>query len=57
MPNLHCTEQLVLQFREHRLTGNQGEDVLQLYTTLWYAWVSLSAKLDTKSDGKSCRIC
>jgi hypothetical protein len=43
MQNLHRTEELVAQFRQHRLAGNQVEDVLQFYTTLWYAWVSLSA--------------
>jgi hypothetical protein len=42
MENLHRTERLVGEFREHRLASNWGDDVLQLYTSLWYAWISLS---------------
>lgn len=30
------------ELREHRLAVASGDDVLQLYSTLWYAWISLN---------------
>jgi len=39
--HLDQIEQLVAEFREQRLASGHGEDVLQFYTMLWYAWLSL----------------
>lgn len=43
------TERLIQQFRHHRLNigPNLGDDVLQLYHTLWYAWKWLAKQRDT----------
>lgn len=30
------------ELREHRLAVASGDDVLQLHSTMWYAWVSLN---------------
>ena len=40
--NLQRTHQLLAEFREHRLLTNSGDDVLQFYTVLWYAFLWLS---------------
>ena len=40
--NLQGTQRLVGEFRQQRLSTSQGDDVLQFYLTLWYAWVNLS---------------
>jgi hypothetical protein len=40
--NLMETLKLFDEFREHRLSTGVGDDVLQLFNMLWYAWVSLS---------------
>ena len=42
MDNLMETVRLFDEFREHRLATGQGDDVLQLFNMLWYAWKSLS---------------
>jgi hypothetical protein len=38
--NLKRTERLVSELRSQRLATSWGDDVLQFYTTLWYAWVA-----------------
>ena len=43
MSNLNRTHALVSEFRMQRLASAWGDNVLQFYTTLWYAWVSLSS--------------
>ena len=48
--NLVETVRLVGEFREHRLACDWGDDVLQLYASLWYAWVSLSEMFASDSD-------
>jgi len=40
--NLAATYRLVGEFREHRLSQRTGDDVLQLFVTLWFAWMWLS---------------
>lgn len=40
--SLEATEHLVREFRQQRLATGSGDDVLQLYKTLWYAWTWLS---------------
>lgn len=40
--NLTETVRLFDEFREHRLATGEGDDVLQLFNMLWYAWKSLS---------------
>ena len=42
MDNLMETARLFDEFREHRLATGEGDDVLQLFNMLWYAWKSLS---------------
>jgi hypothetical protein len=42
MDNLTETVRLFDKFREHRLATGEGDDVLQLFNVLWYAWKSLS---------------
>ena len=42
MDNLMETVRLFDEFREHRLAIGEGDDVLQLFNMLWYAWKSLS---------------
>jgi hypothetical protein len=42
MDNLMETVRLFDEFREHRLATGEGDDVLQLFNMLWYAWKSLS---------------
>jgi hypothetical protein len=44
MPNLNRTHRLVSELRMQRLADGAGDDVLQFYTMLWYAWVSLSSR-------------
>jgi len=41
--NLGATQELVTQFRQHRLDVGWGDDVLSFYATLYSAFVSLSA--------------
>lgn len=41
--NLLITVGLENLFREQRLAEKAGDDVLQILTTLWYCWSSLSA--------------
>ncbi|KAF7983371.1 hypothetical protein HWV62_22363 [Athelia sp. TMB] len=48
--SLNRTVQLAHEFRNHRKATSQGDDVLQLNTLLWYAWVSLTEQFD-KLDG------
>jgi hypothetical protein len=48
--NLAQTERLVAEFRNQRLASGAGDDVLQLYTMLWYLWVSLSGQLFPVGD-------
>ena len=40
--NLQHMAVLIAPQRQHRLQGGGGEDVLQLYTLMWYAWLSVS---------------
>jgi hypothetical protein len=42
LDNLSETLRLFDEFRGHRLSTGVGDDVLQLFNMLWYAWVSLS---------------
>jgi hypothetical protein len=42
LDNLMETVRLFDEFREHRLATGEGDDVLQLFNILWYAWQSLS---------------
>lgn len=42
MDNLHRTHRLVGEFRKQRLATSWGDDVLAFYSTLWYAWISVS---------------
>ena len=51
MPNLNRTHRLVSEFRMQRLADGAGDDVLQFYTMLWYAWVSLSSRYKFLSPG------
>jgi hypothetical protein len=44
MSNIKRTHRLVSELRKQRLASSWGDDVLQLYTALWYAWVSLSSQ-------------
>jgi hypothetical protein len=47
LDNLTETVRLVGEYREQRLSlGGDGDDVLQLYNLLWYAWISLSRLQD-----------
>ncbi|KAL6303835.1 hypothetical protein BKA93DRAFT_720606, partial [Sparassis latifolia] len=39
--NLAHTQNVVDELREQRLLSGWGDDVLQFYTTLWYAWTSV----------------
>ena len=51
--NLRRTQERVSEFREHRLATNSGDDVLQFYTVLWYAFLWLSRQqwtLNSKAD-------
>lgn len=43
--NLLRTQSLIKEFREQYLATGWGDDVLQYYTTLWYAWITLSSQL------------
>lgn len=54
MDNLIETRRLVDEFRQQRLSTKEGDvifgdDVLQLYTTMWYTWLSLSPQYQTNS--------
>ncbi|KAF7984188.1 hypothetical protein HWV62_15956 [Athelia sp. TMB] len=42
--NLAETQGLVSEFRLQRIATGSGDDVLQLYNTLWHAWCSLMEK-------------
>ncbi|KAF7964645.1 hypothetical protein HWV62_4521, partial [Athelia sp. TMB] len=42
--NLAKTQALASEFRLHRIATGNGDDVLQLYNTLWHAWCSLVEK-------------
>jgi hypothetical protein len=42
IPNVVATQQVARQLREHRLATQSGDDVLQFYAVLWYAYVWLS---------------
>jgi hypothetical protein len=42
LDNITMTQQLVGELRHQRLSTSWGDDVLQFYETLWYAWGSLS---------------
>jgi hypothetical protein len=41
MENLQCTRQVASELRQQRLCTGTGQDVLQLFTTLYYAFVAL----------------
>lgn len=40
--NVAETRRICDELRQHRLATGVGEDVLQLYTTLWHAWINLT---------------
>ena len=40
--NVAETQRICDELRQHRLATGVGEDVLQLYTTLWHAWTTLT---------------
>jgi hypothetical protein len=40
--NVAETQRICDELRQHRLATGVGEDVLQLYTTLWHAWMTLT---------------
>jgi len=40
--HLSTTIGLVSTFRQHRISTQSGDDVLQIYTTLLHAWCSLA---------------
>jgi hypothetical protein len=42
MDNLKQTHRLVAEFHRQCIASSWGQDVLQFYTTLWYAWLALS---------------
>jgi hypothetical protein len=42
LDNITTTQQLVGELRQQRLSTSWGDDVLQFYEALWYAWRSLS---------------
>jgi len=48
--NIQRTQYLVEEFRQQRLASSWGDDVLQFYLTLWYAWGSLSRLAKTFSQ-------
>jgi hypothetical protein len=50
--HLDQIEQLIVEFREQRLASGHGEDVLQFYTMLWYAWLSLRQLREKVPAGK-----
>ncbi|KAA1479127.1 hypothetical protein DENSPDRAFT_109473 [Dentipellis sp. KUC8613] len=41
--NLEDTFSVRQQLRDQRLLTREGDDVLQFYTTIWYAWLSLGS--------------
>lgn len=47
--SLPRTEGLITEFRDHRLAGGGGEDVLQFHNVMWYAWNSLNEWSDKLS--------
>jgi hypothetical protein len=47
--NIQRTQRLVDEFRQQRLSSS-GDDVLQFYLTLWYAWANLSRLAKTFSQ-------
>ncbi|KAI0689623.1 hypothetical protein C8T65DRAFT_588529 [Cerioporus squamosus] len=44
--NIDRTLELTSEFRLHRLSSQAGEDILQAYTMLWYAWLSVTSYKD-----------
>lgn len=50
--NLPQTLKLVDELRDHRLAISGGDDLLQLHSTLWYAWLTLSDRYDTLSPSR-----
>jgi hypothetical protein len=52
IPNLKRSRRLVSELRMQRLADGVGDDVLQLYTTLWYAWVALSSLYKSFPSGE-----
>ena len=54
--SLNRTVQLAGEFRSHRLATLQGDDVLQLKTLLWYAWVSLTEQFDKLEGDGTTRV-
>ncbi|KAJ3537342.1 hypothetical protein NM688_g6705 [Phlebia brevispora] len=49
--NLPITESLADEFRQHRLQVGEGTDVLQLFTTISYAWESLHSLYRQQTQG------
>jgi hypothetical protein len=47
---LSHSERLISEFREQRLSTGSGDDVLQLYNTLWHLWMSLSQQTPLVRD-------
>ena len=47
--NIQRTQRLVDEFQQQRLSSS-GDDVLQFYLTLWYAWANLSRLAKTFSQ-------
>ena len=47
--NIQRTQHLIDEFREQHLSSS-GDDVLQFYLTLWYAWANLSHLAKTFSQ-------
>ena len=53
--NVQRTQCLVDEFRQQRLSSS-GDDVLQFYLTLWYAWVNLSRLAKTFSQEDTSHV-
>lgn len=53
--NLAETRDLVAEFRLHRIATKTGDDVLQLYNTLWHCWCSLSEQ-EEKVYSRASRV-
>jgi hypothetical protein len=58
MANIRRTQRVAAELRQQRLADSAGDDVLQLYLTLWYTWLSLSrlakASRDVTSQDPFC---
>lgn len=52
--NLDATIQVSKELRQHRLSAG-GEDVLQLYLTLWHAWKHLNSRICPVEKSVSAR--